>query len=30
MIRRLLYAVLTALIAVSFLAQMLRGECPVP
>jgi hypothetical protein len=28
--RRLLYAALTALIALSFLAQMLRGDCPVP
>jgi hypothetical protein len=28
--RRLLYAALTALIALAFLAQMMRGECPVP
>jgi hypothetical protein len=28
--RRLLYGALTLLIAASFLAQMLRGECPVP
>lgn len=28
--RRLLYAALTLLIALSFAAQMLRGECPVP
>jgi len=30
MARRFLYAALTLLIALSFVAQMLRGECPVP
>lgn len=28
--RRLLYGAVTAVIVASFLAQILRGECPVP